>query len=204
MAKRHTQTEQRYHSSAARATAAVSDTMPGVGRSVETPTLSAKTRAMIEGIREQFSTFVDDFTALVSSSRAELAPRVMRAFDAYKNETDGTFVDFVRQLDATVPADRVKYRAHRSYQAADYLRRLVAQAPRAMARKRGPRPATPLVALARLIATVLPAVDPTGQVWAAFVKEMHWTAEQAKRLQKLAASQGAVVLPKATVLRLAS
>lgn len=199
MAKRSTPTEQRYHSGDPRGRHTADDTMPSA-----VPTLSAKMRTMIDSVREPFTTFVDDFSALMQTSRAELAPRVMRVFAAYKAETDGTFVDFVRLLDASIPADRQKYRAHRAYQAADYLRRLVTQAPRALARKRGPRPATPLVALARLIATVLPAVDPTGQVWAAFVKEMHWSAEQAKRLQKLAQSQGAVVLPKQTVLRLAS
>lgn len=199
MAKRSTQTETRYHSSENRPRHTADDAMPSAG-----PTLSARTRGLIDGLREPFTTFVDDFSSLMQTSRAELAPRVMRVFNTYKAETDGTFVDFVRQLDASVPSDRDKYRAHRSYQAADYLRRLVAQAPRALTRKRGPRPATPLVALARLIATVLPAVDPTGQVWAAFVKEMHWSAEQAKRLQKLAASQGAVVLPKQTALRVAA
>lgn len=202
MAKRHSRNETRYHSS--RTAHHTTEDMAIARHTPDQTTLTAKTRALIDNVRTSFVTFVDDFSALVSSSRQDLAPRIMRAYGAYREETGGTFVDFVRQLDSTVPADRAKYRAHRSYQAADYLRRLVAAAPRTATRSRGPKPATPLVALARLMATVLPAVDPTGAVWAAFVKEMHWSADQAKRLQKLAASQGAVPLPKATVLRLAS
>lgn len=203
MAKRYTTKESR-HQSARTTRQTADDGLSVMTRSTPVAELSSRTRALIDNVRTSFVTFVDDFSALVSSSRQDLAPRVMRAFDAYRGETDGTFVDFVRQLDPTVPADRIKYRAHRSYQAADYLRRLVAQAPRAETRKRGPKATTPLVALARLMATVLPAVDPTGAVWTAFVKEMHWSAEQAKRLQKLAASQGAVSLPKGTVLRIAA
>jgi hypothetical protein len=64
-------------------------------------------------------------------------------------------------------------------------------------------PVSAYVALARLVATVLPVVDPTGAIWSAFIREMHWTPAQAQRLKVVGAKEGAVRLPPTIKHRLA-
>lgn len=157
-------------------------------------TLSTKLANVIDALRRPFKAFVGDFRNL-TTSRAELAPEFMRAFDAYEAETEGSFIAFCRLVDPTIPADRAAYRNDPAYQAATYLRRLVQQTT-TKPRRRGPKPATPLVALARFVATVLPLVDPTGVIWTAFVQEMHWSERQAKQVKLLGAKQGAIPMPR--------
>lgn len=157
-------------------------------------TLSPKLANVIEALRRPFKAFVGSFRDL-TTTRAELAPPFMEAFEAFEAETEGTFIQFCRLVDPAIPADRAQYRNDPAYQAATYLRRLVQQ----MAikpRRRGPKPATPLVALARFVATVLPLVDPTGVIWTAFVQEMHWSERQAKQVKLLGAKQGAIPMPR--------
>lgn len=157
--------------------------------------VSAKVRTMIDHIREDFTAFVDGFTAL-TSARATLSPKFMKAFGAWQAETGGNFVSFVRLLDPEVPEDRDGYRAHKSYQAADYLRRLQAGATRETSEiPESERPVTAYRALAYFVATVLPTLDPSGALWTAFVEQMHWTEQQAARLQTTANKLGAVKLP---------
>lgn len=170
--------------------------------------LSSKLTTQIDHLRKPFTAFTKDYGSLLVT-RADLAPKFMAGFDAYRLETGGTqsedgriaggssFVSYVCLFDTSVPADnRDAYRAHRTYQAADYLRRLVVQSGQAPKTHDGPLPTTPLVALARLVATVLPRVDPSGAIWAAFVEEMHWAPAMIARIDKLARSQGPVVLPQ--------
>lgn len=160
---------------------------------VVTLAVTAKTRHLIDAIREDFTAFADGF-ASITSSRAELAPRFMKAFAAWAQETGSTFAAFVRVLDKDVPEDRDGYRAHPSYQAADYLRRLGAGQGREVVPE-DERPMTAYQALAYLVATVMPVVDPTGSIWSAFVREMRWTPEQAERVKVAAAKVGPVQLP---------
>lgn len=164
--------------------------------------MSAKTKHLVDAVRQPFMAFATDFAA-ITLTRADLSPKFMKAFGAYASDTGGTFIAFVRLIDPTVPADRKAYRAHTSYAAADYLRRLAAAT--ATPRKPIPaskRPATPLVALARMVATVLPLVDPNGKIWDAFVAEMHWTQDTAKRVQSLGAKLGPITLSSAAALSL--
>lgn len=155
--------------------------------------LSIKTRNLVDAIREQFFAFVDQFQQM-TISRAELAPKFMRAFAAWQLESGGTFVGFVRLLDPKIPEGRDAYRRTPTYQAADYLRRLLAQADREPIPEEN-RPVSAYLALARLVATVLPAVDPTGVIWQAFVREMNWSEAAAERLKTVAAKEGAFKLP---------
>jgi hypothetical protein len=159
--------------------------------------LSAKLTAVIDNLRRPFKAFVSEFKAL-SLSRAELAPAFMEAFGHYEKETEGSFIAFCRLVDPSIPAERDLYRNDPSYQAATYLRRLVQQTEttKKTGKRKGPKPATPLVALARFVATVLPVVDPTGAIWAAFVAEMHWSERQAARVQALGLKAGPVPVPK--------
>ena len=122
------------------------------------PDLSTKVRNAIEAIKKPFTSFVKDFAAL-AISREELAPKFMKAFGMWQAETGGTFVDFVRTMDSTVGKVRAEYRAHRSYQAADYLRRIVGNAAKVnrpqTAAERASQPATPTDALARVFASLM-------------------------------------------------
>lgn len=167
---------------------------------VDIAPISAKTQKMIDGIKRPFVAFVSDYKSLLSS-RAELAPRFMKAYGAWQSESGGTFVAFVRVLDPSIPVERNAYRAHVSYQAADYLRRLVA---RQQAEKEGRKvvnpaevPATPLEALARLVSSVLPLVPNADILWKAFVEELHWTDNQVKRVQSLVTHSEALLRPTA-------
>lgn len=151
---------------------------------------SAKTRHMIDAIKEQFTAFVGEFASMWES-RQELAPKFVKAFKAYKEDTGLKLISFVRELDPTVPTHRDDddtgegYKNHPSYVAATNLNRLANAEPK-KAIPANKRPVTPWVALARLVATVLPLVDTDGSIWDAFVKECHWDEAQAKRLQALA------------------
>ena len=124
-------------------------------------------------------------------ARAELAPKFVRAYNAFKTDTEGSFVSFVRLFDETIPTDREGYREHKTYQAALYLRRVVDnQAKPAIPASK--RPVTPLVALARLLATVLPDMPDHDILWAAFVKEMRWSQGQVARLQTIVNREGPI------------
>jgi hypothetical protein len=157
---------------------------------------STATRKLVDAIRSDFGTYAENF-GVITADRASLAPRFMAAFDAWSAETGGTFVAFVRLLDPSVPEDRDGYRAHNTYQAADFLRRKLAQASRPELPP-GKRPVSVYDALAMLVATVLPAVDPNGTIWNAFVKEVKWTKERADALRERATKLGAAKLPPRT------
>lgn len=88
-----------------------------------TLTVSKKTQTLLDEVKAGFGHFTADFNLLMSS-RAELAPRFMRALTAWQAETGGTFIAFVRILDPAMPHARNDYRNHRSYQAALYLQAL--------------------------------------------------------------------------------
>lgn len=158
--------------------------------------LTARTSQLVGSLRVPFLAFAEGFAHL-STARSEIAPQFMKTFKAWQLETHGTLAAFVRLYDDSVPLDRDGYRSHPTYQSADYLRRLHgrgAREPLPFAK----RPITPLVALARLVATVMPAVDPTGTIWSVFVREMRWSDQQAERLKVLSVREGAITLPPRT------
>lgn len=151
--------------------------------------VSSKVLKAVDAIKKPFTQFVKDFASL-ATSREELAPKFMKAANAWMEETSGTFVDFVRYLVPDVGATRNEYRAHRAYQAADYLRRLVAQQARA---RREPTtegtvaPATPMNAMASLVASIMPLIpeDQKHRLWESFYVNLHWSQRQVERLQGL-------------------
>lgn len=154
--------------------------------------LSKRTSNAIESVRQPFASFASGFAAL-TADRATLAPKFMKAFGAWQAETAGTFVGFVRLFDATVPEERTGYRSHAVYQAADYLRRLVAQQERPAATNKankGPAPVRPIEAVARLVATLSPFVADMDLIWKAFLQELHWTDRQIASVQKLVGQAG--------------
>lgn len=143
---------------------------------------SARTKRLMEAVRRPLLAFAEDFSA-VTASRADLAPKFMRAFAGYATDTGGTFIAFVRDLDPAVPPDRDGYRAHQTYQAADYLRRLEARATQDTAEDRL-APASPVDVIASLIASMALVVDDPESIWTAFQTSLHWTPARITSLQK--------------------
>jgi hypothetical protein len=155
--------------------------------------LSAKTKTAVDKIRKPFATFVKDFASL-AEKREELAPRFMKAFELWRADTKGTFVDFTRFLDPSVPAGRNDYRANRSYQAADYLRRLASVAARGdranqrrTAEERATAPVTPMVGMARVLSSLMSLIpeDQRAKVTEALHEQLHWNDRQVLRLEQL-------------------
>lgn len=151
--------------------------------------ITAATRRLVDDIREPFRGFVGEMSAVLIS-RAKLAPKFMKAANAWRKETNGTFIAFVRELDATVPERQADYRNNAVYNAAIYLKRLVEAEARGEEKKevrRGPQPLPPLAGLARLlaaIATLIPE-DSREKLFAVVGNELHWSVDQQNRLQRL-------------------
>lgn len=128
----------------------------------------------IDALKPELNRFAQRF-AVVQESRAELAPRFMRLFNQIAGDHDNfTFVEFVRLFDATVPTQAAGddgYRTHKTYMAADYLRRLTRQRPRG---RQGVRDSA-TDALARTIATVMQAVRDPLPMWSAIQAEFGFT-----------------------------
>lgn len=174
---------------------------PGRPRSIPAPTdagtdeliqdieaatpLKARTLRLIEGVRAPFKAHVTIFGHM-DEKAADLAPEFMKAFRTWEAETSGSFVTFVRLFDDTVPANRDPdpkdrenqgYRNHRSYRAADYLRRLV---PGEEGEEKKPDRDAPLPvseAFVRLLAAIV-ALIPGNQVeklWEILGTELHWS-----------------------------
>lgn len=151
-----------------------------------TPDLTAKVKKAVMAIKAKFTTFTKNFAAL-SVSREELAPQFMKAANLWMAETKGTFVDFVRFLDPNVGNTRDEYRSHRSYQAADYLRRLVANSARRdrTGDEEAPRAAAPTDAIASILGSLLEIIpeDRHQQVYDALQERMGWSERQVTRMQ---------------------
>lgn len=174
--------------------------------------LSSKVQRIVDTLRPSFDAYTRDYTAL-AVRREELAPKFMKAFGAWQTETGGTFVQFVRLFDATIGESREEYRAHRSYQAADYLRRLAGRQTRApessteRATRIASTPVRPMQGFARVLAAVVPLVQPEAlsALWKAVESELHWSPEQVARLQtlvteatpliRMAPTRGATITP---------
>lgn len=155
------------------------------------PTISAATRKMVEDIREPFRGFVGNMNLLLES-RSKLAPKFMKAANAWRKETGETFIAFVRELDPSVPKTQKDYKNNGVYNAAIYLKRLVDAQARgegaaSTAERTGPPPLPPMTGFARLLAAIKPLVpaDNLTKLWAVIAEEMHWTDAQRERLVTL-------------------
>lgn len=154
---------------------------------------SKKVRTAIEAIRKPFNAFAEDLK-LVNESRAELAPKFMKAFGLWQAEIGGTFVDFCRVLAPDIGPSRAEYRIHPAYQAADYLRRLAQQTERAgntpeqqaqRVKDAANAPVPPTMVVARLIRVITGIVQPEAQaaLWAAFRDQLHWPDRTVQRIR---------------------
>lgn len=148
--------------------------------------LKVRTQRIIDALRADFKPFIVAFGHF-TEKRAQLAPRFMKAYDTWKEETQGTFVGFVRLLDPSVPADRDGYRAHRTYQAAENLRSLVqsdTEDERSTANDKD-RPLGMSDAFVRLLAVIV-ALIPGNQVeklWTLIGEELHWSPGKVTNLR---------------------
>lgn len=80
------------------------------------------------GMDRRFATKVRKLAAhIFPPPTPELAARLMTAFNEYHRLTHGSFVDFVKLLDPSLPYEPQQYRKHRTFQACDYLRRVHAK-----------------------------------------------------------------------------
>lgn len=148
--------------------------------------LSAKVKKMVDGVRETFTAFKGNYIAL-KKARDAFAPTFVKAFDAWKVETSGTFIGFVRLLDPSVPMAQKDYRDNDVYNAAIYIRRKIVNPPGDRVERVGDAPATPMAGMARLIAAIKPLVpeDQLTKLWQIIAKELHWSEDQKARLEKL-------------------
>lgn len=145
----------------------------------------------IAKLRKPFAAFVSEMEGIVAS-RTDLAPQFMQAYASWQKATGGNFVTFCRVLDPSIPEDREGYRRHRAYAAADYLRRVASGSPQRRQEKRtdAEAPATPLDAVARTLAILLPLVPNPERIklWERITAELHWTERQVTLLRQRAES----------------
>lgn len=154
-----------------------------------TPELSAKVKRAVTAITAPFKAFTRQFAAM-SIRREELAPKFMNAARLWMAETNHSFVEFVRFLDPNVGGTRNEYRSHRTYQAADYLRRLDQNLRRKSQTAAGggravDAPAPPTDVVARILGSLMEIIPEERQqeVWDSMASQLHWTPRQIQRLQ---------------------
>ena len=177
--------------------------------------LSAKVRKAVAAVSAPFKSFARDYAAL-NMRREELAPLFMNAARLWMAETKSDFVSFVRMLDPNI-GGRDEYRNHRSYQAADYLRRRDSQlrkvaaagAPTQPGQRGGvtraaDAPAAPGNALARVLASLMEIIPPERQqeIYGALQTQLHWTPRQIERIQTTVEHVDPLVHIRARVERL--
>lgn len=154
---------------------------------VEAPSLKPRTVRLIDGIRAGFSSYVAEFIRF-NRKAADIAPDFMKAYKAYEADTSGTFVSFVRMLDPEVPEGPGQpYKGHPTYNAADYLRRLVADEEREGEEVEDrDKPAGMSEAFVRLLAAIV-ALIPGNQVeklWGIVGSELRWSERRVQTLRE--------------------
>lgn len=122
------------------------------------------------------------FAATFDTTRpGDLAPLFNRLAAQYHRATGKPFIAFVRELDATVPADRSDYRWHRGFQAAQYLARLDQARHTSLVRRTLP----PVTVLAMVLRGALLDVPPAARVayWVRLRQASCWPDARVLRLQ---------------------
>lgn len=164
--------------------------------------LGLKVRNAVRDITDTFLSFAHSFAA-VATKRDEFAPRFMKVFEMWQEETGGSLAAFCRLFDETVPEVTKDYKKHSTYMAADYLRRKVADAAReAEASKRGrkrKKPASPRNALVRLVSSILPlfAESERDHLVDALSKRLNWSDDQARNVVTQATEETPIIVVRA-------
>lgn len=168
----------------------------------EAKPLGLKVRNAVRDIADTFLAFAHSFAA-VTTKRDEFAPRFMKVFEMWREETNGGLAAFVRLFDESVPTKTADYKKHSAYMAADYLRRKVADAERAaQTSKRGrkrKKPASPRHALVRLVSSILPlfAEAERDTLVDAMAKRLNWSEDQARNIITDAADESPIIVVRA-------
>jgi hypothetical protein len=152
--------------------------------------LSRRLTAELARLRPDFAGMASD-VQLMFVRRAHLAPPFMAAFSHYQAETGRSFVAFVRELDATMPAS--DYQGHRSYQAALYLRRLH-DAPETTVQHR--KTPSPFQLLASATRSLLLLHHAPADVWTAIRKVSRWRDRDVARLERAVLKARPLLVPR--------
>lgn len=149
-------------------------------------TLSANLRRQIGQVKPQINRIADRFGVLRENIK-EIAPRVVRLFNACQNENERiTFVDFARMFDPSVPTHASDkngvpgYRNHKVYYTLTYMRRTLQLKPTG---RQGVRD-NATDGLARAIATILQVVNEPERVWQAVQVEFAFGERLMTNLRK--------------------
>lgn len=153
--------------------------------------LSGAIQKQVKAIKGRVLKIADQF-AVVRVSLKEVAPQVMRIFNAIKVEHENfTFVEFARLYAPDMPthsADRdgvIGYKNHKVYYTLDQMRRVVNLRPRG---QQGVRDSA-VDALARTIRTVIEvAPDQAPAIWQAIQAEFQYPERIMNRLKKRVAA----------------
>lgn len=151
--------------------------------------VSNELRDTINVMRAKIADFSDAF-AVVTQRKQDIAEAFMDGYTLWAKETSRSFVDYVRALDASIPADREGYRNHKTYQACDYLRRSVTVGRggnRVGGAQAQPTRTNAVGRIARLLATVLTIVKEDDQpiIWQALSDELALTPRQVSNLKEM-------------------
>lgn len=172
--------------------------MPNGAANTTIDSLSTPLSNRVATMRKSFKAYAT-LTADWTETKAELAPKFMTLFTAIVNEVGVgfRFTNYVHLLDPSCPLHRDEvdghpgYRQHKSYIAADYLRRLVNAAPRGAGRAADAQAGRrdPLLKIARLLKSILAVgVKNEDLVWQAVQQELEYSAGQMTTLRSLVAT----------------
>lgn len=155
------------------------------GKAPKVREISGRLRKQINDLRKPFSLYQSGFSAM-NEKREDLAPRFMAAYHQFAKENGGSFPDFVRELDPTVPVESRGpngYLKHSAFMAATYLRRLKGRRDKGKNRAQPARNNTEIQG--RLIATCLQTLKPSEvpAFWEGFEKAFHLSKRQITTLQ---------------------
>lgn len=161
--------------------------------------LTQDTRRKVETLRTTFSSYADSLKQAFTK-REELVQPVMKLYGLCMSEIPNlSYVQFMGMLDPSIPINQrddktvdgrlIKgYRAHPTYIAGEYVRRLALQNQRGTksdgtgARQRGPNATE---RLARLLATMVPLVKDAEAFWLAVGGELQVDGSALAKLRRL-------------------
>lgn len=154
--------------------------------------LKASTQRALSGIKGQWNEYAKAF-AVMTQKRSDLAEPLMKLYGACLSDLGRlTFVNFLRMIDPTMPANRDEeeiggkivagYRTHPTYQAGLYLQRLTTTGQGGRARG-GARGINAVDRMARVLATMIPLVADEAKFWQAVAAELQIDGAALTRLQ---------------------
>lgn len=149
-------------------------------------------RDTINQLRPKLMGFSDEFHA-ITIKKGELAAPFMDGFALWAHVTGRSFVDYVRAIDPTIPGDREGYKSHKTYMAAEYLKRSITSGAgrnqggdgQTQRERSQPTRTNAVGRMARLLSTILQIVKPEDHatLWQALADELALTPRQVSNLK---------------------